>query len=492
MLADRVKETSTTTGTGTLNLDGALVGYRSFVAGIGTGKSCTYCIEHQAAPEWEVGIGLVSDANPDTLSRQWVQASSNGGALVNFSAGTKNVFVPLSAAAAMGLGEINVKEYGAKGDGATDDTVAIQAALDAVSSVGGIVYFPEPPAWYKISSALNVAKARTTIIGANKQVGIRQVTNTANMFNIAKDYVQIRNLWFGADTAPGGYTSGKLINISDASEVLMEDLWLGYATTGISITGTSAVIHANRLVLNTITASTGVGININTPGNDFYFHNIVMDTAGSNPWAGIRLSDGGALFLTDSDFMHCQYGLVLDPASGSRASYNFIMNTAFDTCGINGIYVIPSGTGKIEGNTFLNIWATNAQQDGVVVQGGVSQPDGLRFIGLRAHNNGRNGFISNGSINLAVGDSDFAGNSLGASGTYHGITIGAGVSKFQLTNNRSGQSSGFGNTQGYGIMVASGTSNNYIITSNHLIGNITAGLSDGGSGSTKAVANNIG
>lgn len=98
LLADRVKETSTTTGTGTFSLAGAVSGFQTFVAGIGNLKDCFYAIAHQSANEWEVGIGTVTDASPDTLSRTTVLASSNAGALVSFSAGTKDVFVTRPAA----------------------------------------------------------------------------------------------------------------------------------------------------------------------------------------------------------------------------------------------------------------------------------------------------------------------------------------------------------------------------------------------------------
>lgn len=107
-VADRVKETSITTGTGTLNLDGAVSKFISFVAGIGTGNQCYYAIVHQTAAEWEVGIGAVTDATPDTLSRTTVLASSNAGALVNFSAGTKDVFATYPAGRAVFLDVANV------------------------------------------------------------------------------------------------------------------------------------------------------------------------------------------------------------------------------------------------------------------------------------------------------------------------------------------------------------------------------------------------
>ena len=78
VLNDRVKETSTTTGTGTLNLAGAETGFVTFVAGIATGNTTYYTIHNQGTAEWEVGIGTVTDATPDTLSRDTVLSNSSG------------------------------------------------------------------------------------------------------------------------------------------------------------------------------------------------------------------------------------------------------------------------------------------------------------------------------------------------------------------------------------------------------------------------------
>lgn len=97
LTSDRVKETTTTTGTGTVNLAGAVTGYRTFVSGIGTGNTCFYVIELVSAGEWEVGIGTVTSGSPDTLSRTTILASSNAGAAVNFSAGAKTTFATAPA-----------------------------------------------------------------------------------------------------------------------------------------------------------------------------------------------------------------------------------------------------------------------------------------------------------------------------------------------------------------------------------------------------------
>lgn len=89
-VASRIKETTTTTGTGTLNLAGAESGYQTFVAGIGTTNSTYYCIESGTA--WEVGLGTVTDATPDTLSRTTILASSNSGSAIDLPSGTATVF----------------------------------------------------------------------------------------------------------------------------------------------------------------------------------------------------------------------------------------------------------------------------------------------------------------------------------------------------------------------------------------------------------------
>ena len=93
VLNDRVKQTSTSTGTGTINLSAtAETGFETFVAGIGDTNSTFYCISHDGTSEFEVGIGTVTDAGTDTLSRTTIISSSNSDNLVNFTAGTKTVF----------------------------------------------------------------------------------------------------------------------------------------------------------------------------------------------------------------------------------------------------------------------------------------------------------------------------------------------------------------------------------------------------------------
>ena len=86
VVKDRVRENSTTTGTGTFTLSGAVSGFQTFSSAIGNGNTTYYCIVNQA--EWEVGLGTVGGG---TLSRDTVLSSSTG-SKVSFTSGTKDVF----------------------------------------------------------------------------------------------------------------------------------------------------------------------------------------------------------------------------------------------------------------------------------------------------------------------------------------------------------------------------------------------------------------
>ena len=101
VLNDRVKETTTTTGTGTISLGGAQTNFETFVAGVGNSNTTYYAIVHRSNAEFEVGLGTITDASPDTLARTTIISSSNSDSAVNFSAGTKDVFCTMPASKAV-------------------------------------------------------------------------------------------------------------------------------------------------------------------------------------------------------------------------------------------------------------------------------------------------------------------------------------------------------------------------------------------------------
>jgi hypothetical protein len=118
IVKDRVQQTTTTVGTGTVTLSGAVLGYQSFAA-IGNGNTTYYAIVDPLLHDWEVGIGTYT-ASGTTLSRDTVLSSSTGGTLVPFAAGTKNVFCTYPS------------ERSVYRD--TADTYTVQQAFDALTA----------------------------------------------------------------------------------------------------------------------------------------------------------------------------------------------------------------------------------------------------------------------------------------------------------------------------------------------------------------------
>ena len=96
VINDRVKVTSTTTGTGAMALGAAVQGFETFAQGIGNNNETYYCIFNQGTSEFEVGRGTL-DGSSANLTRTQVISSSNSDSAVNFTSGTKDVFCTLPA-----------------------------------------------------------------------------------------------------------------------------------------------------------------------------------------------------------------------------------------------------------------------------------------------------------------------------------------------------------------------------------------------------------
>ena len=144
VLADRVKETTTTAGTGTITLDGATTGFQSFAV-VGNGNTTFYSIVAQVGNEWEVGIGTYTSAGT-LLARTTVLSNSSATqpSALNFSAGTKDVFVTYPAGYAVAA--TNIGSSGqlltSNGTGVAPtfqtSTAASKAYVQAISILNGL------------------------------------------------------------------------------------------------------------------------------------------------------------------------------------------------------------------------------------------------------------------------------------------------------------------------------------------------------------------
>ena len=133
VINDRVKETSTTSGPGTISLDGAATGFDTFVSGIGDTNTTYYAIFEQGTANWEVGIGTVGDATPDTLARTTVITNSLGNTdKISFAGATLDVFCTLPASKAVYL-DGSGDQVGGFTSLAADGSPQLGANLDVVT-----------------------------------------------------------------------------------------------------------------------------------------------------------------------------------------------------------------------------------------------------------------------------------------------------------------------------------------------------------------------
>ena len=137
VVKDRVRETTTTTGTGTITLGGAATGFQSFSV-IGDSNTTFYTIQLANTNEWEVGVGTYT-LSGTTLSRDTILESSNSGSAVNFSAGTKDVFVTYPAEKAIYQGNLPTKMVVTKRDTTTADVALANGFLPVLNRSGSTI-----------------------------------------------------------------------------------------------------------------------------------------------------------------------------------------------------------------------------------------------------------------------------------------------------------------------------------------------------------------
>jgi len=367
---------------------------------------------------------------------------------------------------------LNVRDFGATGNGSTDDTVAIQAALNAVALPGAIVFFP--PGDYKVTS-LTVSSRPTRLVGAGWASSLVTPSPSANLLTIpsATSQITVEHLYFRSSvTRTGGWYVNNLSNNFRMSNFHM----LG-ASGGIRSTGT--VVTIERGSMRDGVGGTGIGIQIDD-GYDVSIRDVVMANA-VNLFAGIKVTQCGDLTIEDCNLMVCGDTLVLNPGAGQVIASVYANNTFFDTA-VRGLNIYTAG-GSVVRSIFSQCWFSSHTQGGIVIDGS-GATNGVDFIGCHVFLCGTDGIKLLGSniLNIRFNGCAVGGNS-GA-----GFTVVAGVSRFAIQNCRIGNAHGTGANL-YPIYIAGGASTGYIITGNDMSGNTNA-MADGGTG-TKVVANNL-
>ena len=310
VLADRVKESCSSPGTGTVTLLGAATGYQSFSAGIGANNTTYYTIADQGGANWEVGYGTIG-AGGTTLARTTVLASSNSGSLVNFSSGSQDVFCDYTATKAVYVNNSNVipgATFAASTSVTTPIVQATNSAGLALKNSAGTTQM-SMGAGGGDNLAINVA---TNINGANAQIDISPTgTGHVHMKPSGTGSIEIAPTNVGTiDNMTIGATTPKNASVVD-----------------LSVTGTTS-FDGSQGTAGQVLTSAGTGA---TPT----WANVAATTpAGSN--TEVQYNNSGA-FGASSSFTYASSTLTAPIVS---ASNGLVVNSNT----VSASYTIPSGS----------------------------------------------------------------------------------------------------------------------------------------------------
>jgi len=249
VLADRVNETTTTAGLGTLTLAGAVAGYQSFSV-IGNANTTYYTIVGQTTGEWEVGIGTYTSAGT-TLSRDTVLSSSAGGTTkVTLSAGTKFVFCDYPAGKAIyqdASGNTYAPNLGAT-TASTGTFTTLIASLDSQFTSTG---------------ALLISKGTTGQQPGSPATGMLRYNTTTSQF---EGYSGASPAW----TSVGGASI-----VNDTSSATAYYPLFAYATSGTALniyTSNAKYLYTpstGELVAPEVVVSNGIHVNSATVNSSY-------------------------------------------------------------------------------------------------------------------------------------------------------------------------------------------------------------------------------
>ena len=312
VLLDRVRETTTTTGSGTLTLDGAVTGFQGFSA-LGNGNTTYYTI--QGTTQWEVGIGTYTAG---TLSRDTVISSSAGGSKLTLTDGTKDVFVTLPAeklviSVAGRTGEVSLSNTDISGLG----TMSTQNA-NAVAITGGTASLTSlTTATIQATNSAGLSlknSAGTTQINMGAGGGDNLSLNVSTNINGTNAQVDISPTGTGhVHMKPSGTGS---VEIAPTNAGTMDNITIGATTpkngsfVDLSVTGITS-FDGSQGTSGQVLTSAGAGA---TPTWTTPTSGTVTSVSGTSPVA----SSGGA---TPAISLSSAYGDTLNPYAVKTAKY---------------------------------------------------------------------------------------------------------------------------------------------------------------------------
>ncbi|XRD86249.1 hypothetical protein ISN73_12365 [Dyella acidisoli] len=377
----------------------------------------------------------------------------------------------------------SVKWFGATGNGTTDDTVAIQNAINVGA---GTVYFPA--GHYVTSATLVVSTTGTQIVGESK--GAAQISPTASVDVFHFSNVGLCGFASMSVSFAGAPTAGAVLNVDTCGFFRCEDFYFYNCYYGVYVNGVNAPCYIQTFDIDTV-SHIGIYWNQPTPGTSngglIFIESGTISCPSSNAATGIALFGGDTCRMTNVDILRLGTGVNISPPSGNVVQWVFGESVAADTCYSNGWVINPSSGGIAQGIQLVNCWGSSCAATGFEVRGGYN----IQFTACRAFNNALAGWQFVGSVAHFSMDACVASGNGTTSANVPGIYVGPGIGNFSIRNCTAAQVQGFGNTQNFGIIVDSGTGGNYMIVNNYTHGNVVSGVSDYGTGPNRLVGSNL-
>lgn len=378
---------------------------------------------------------------------------------------SKNVGNTLSNHKTWGGILYNVKEYDAKGDGSTDDTAAIQKAINA-SITGGWVYFP--PGTYVISGTLTINKS-IRFGGSHNQTTIITNQPTGDMLLIAGWYVNVDSLTLSSLVTR---TSGYAINNPNNAYFRATNLHLYGQYDGIFSGG---VLSACFDVTIRDFKRNGYVID---GGGDHTVGRLFTDNVVQPSGAGILISGIGAVLISDSDIIRSNICLHL--STTTQIFSVMVSNTFFDSSNKG---LVIDNTGPTNRIKFTNCWFSSHLQ-GIEIKNPNSK--GIDFVNCDIYDNDDNG------VQLLFGeDVSVIGSRIGGNGGA-GVSISSSFGEIKISDNTIGSTGGFGENS-FGVFIDTGDYRFIDISNNIFSGNTNGNVIDTSTSCLfKSIRNNIG
>lgn len=406
-------------------------------------------------------------------------------------------------------GWYNVKSYGAAGDGTTNDTAAINAAIAAAAAKvnGGTVYFPAGK--YKTTATINITSNGIMLVGDGSLASqiayagagdavyfYTSSTTTAlymggmvdmSIYNYANctNLLRLKNcdghIFERVNIGTGGKGTTPETYWTSTNGVLME----GQASSGLT-SGTSpfykvrmnnCVVDGHNTMANGVIMGTSLGFI-----QGVYLMNMTVAGATSNGYLAQNIGGG---IMIECEGLTCGNGFGTYPGTNMLVKGFMIESCMFDSCGTSGMNILDNG-GYIYGLQVSNTWSGSNGNQGLYM---ACQGKGFQFSNCDFGNNGREGVavaVIGGRVckGTAFSGCNVWGNSTSSTNTYNGMVFDNGLTDFIVNGGMCGNYSPFAsNPQSYGIYL-NGSNDKYSIMGVIAVGNQTGGCNIANTGFT--------